>query len=227
MRELKANPESLTRHRLVLHFQQQKTAMDVLEAAVQHEQQLDAVLLTVCFSKLARHSYKVRQQCRSHPGMAALLSACQKAPLSPAQAVSIATAAATVRPQLPAVLLDRLMVLASDDQLGAQESVDGLVALAALDSRPGSAHLEALLLRIVSRLHTNAQHLRAALSGLAKQSKRPDRMLLASASSWTEAFPDLTCPLNLQASPAVLHERLLLPLAWSDVSYEVEHYSSR
>ena len=198
------DPEVMDRHRLVLHFQQQRTAVGVLENAVQHEQQLDAVLLTVCFSKLAKHSYKIRQQCRSHPGMASLLAACQKAPLSPAQAVSIAAAAAELKPQLPSALLDRLMVLASDSQLGAQESVDGLTAFAALDTRPDSAHLEALLLRVVTRLHASAKHVNCALAGLVKHSKRPDIMLLASASSWADALPGHACPLDVQARPSTL-----------------------
>ena len=196
-----ADPEPSSRHQLVMSLQQQSTAEGVLDLVVQHEQQLDSVLLAVCFQKLAKYSHHAKHLCRTHAGTACLLAAAQRLPLSPVQAVSIVSCSVDLRlqPQLPAALLDRLMLLASDCNLSAADSVAGLEAMAALDSRPDSVNLEALLLRVVSSVYAQPSRLKAALVGMYRHSRRPDRMLLSTADSWAEAFTDRPSPLNLKA----------------------------
>ena len=168
----------VSQHQLVLLVQQQQTAQGILDLAMQHEQQLDAELVMTCFAELVRHTASARQLSSMHSGTTSLLSACQRVPLTPAQAVSIAPAAAALKLRLPPALLDRLMALASSTKLLLWDAVRGLGAFAALDSRPSSPQLDALLLQIVVRAHGDARMLRAAMTRVAKRSKRPDQMLL-------------------------------------------------
>ena len=210
-----ATPQSISQHQMVLLVQQQRTAQGILDPAVQHEQQLDAELLMICFSELVRHAAGARQLCSMHPGTTSLLSACQRVPLSPAQAVSIAPAAAALKLRLPPTLLDRLMALASSKKLLLWDAVRGLGAFAALDSRPSRLQLNALVLQTVVRAHVDARMLRAALSRMAKRSKRPDQMLLAGVQSQGKsASPLLTiqvCHGHTASMPHTMPSPAILP----------------
>ena len=191
-------PKTLGQHQLVLLVQQQQTAQGILDLAMQHEQQLDTELVMTCFTELVRHTASARQLCSMHSGTHSLLSACQRVPLTPAQAASIAPAAAALKLRLPHALLDRLLVLAGSKRLILWDAVRALGAFAALDSRASSPQLDALLLQVVIRAHGDARMLRAAMTRVAKRSKRPDQMLLAGNQIQAKSAPPL---LSIQVDP--------------------------
>ena len=179
--------EPISRHQLVLLVQQQQAAQGILDLAAQHAQQLDAELLMACFAELLRHRASAKKLSGTHAGTASLLSACQTAPVTSAQALTIAPAAAALKLQLSPSLLDRFMVLAGEDKPAVWSAVRGLGAFAALDARPSSLHLDALLLQTVARAQGDARMQRAALERVIRHSRRPDLMLLAGAHSQAAA----------------------------------------
>ena len=125
---------------------------------------------------------------------------------------------------MPAELLDDLMLLAGSEMLDAWDSVNGLVALSALDSRPDSSYLEALLLRVICRVHASKDQVSRVLTGLAQHSKRPDLMMVSSARSWAEAMPGQNCPLNMKACLAHMPHQAHISSHMLVYNTEVQHH---